>query len=289
MKFWKSLLSMALFVVLATSCGGNENILHDNYMEQEYVGCFNVINNSKKGTNVISEGTTYMFRWRSDFTADVYVYNAKFAEGMPNGINFAFEGLKWAYVNDVKTIYENDITPTWVKMNDKEIDVASYVLDELNIGVYERRLVGFTPEYMPIMSVSMTKGNVEVVTVQKQRFYFGTTAVVGESAYYPETKPFYLVSLNPTTKLASIDIYQAKFAEEMPAMDMKLENISFDVDSKKCELKVDTVIPSVEGVPVKERVISGLNGRITFDTGMDLRFNCMGDAVSAQLGFPIKQ
>ena len=65
--------------------------------------------------------------------------------------------------------------------------------------------------------------------------------------------------------------------------------LMFDVDSKKCELKVDTVIPSVEGVPVKERVISGLNGRITFDTGMDLRFNCMGDAVSAQLGFPIKQ
>lgn len=295
MKFWKTLVSVALFAVFATSCGGDEDILHDNYLEQDYTGCFNVI--SKKGVDVISEGTTYMFRWRSDYTADVYIRNAKFSKMMPDGIDIAFEGLKWGYINEVKTIYEKNIVPTSVKMKGVAMnDVSSYVLDELNIGVLERRLMDANqgempvPEYMPVINVSMKMGDVEVVTVQKQRFYFGTIGVVNASdeIYYPKPLPFYLVSLNPTTGLATLDIYQAKFAEKMPAMDMKMKDIPFEVSTTGCKFAIDEVIPTIKDVPYENYLIKNMSGAILFASGMDLRFNCMDYAVSAQLGFPIK-
>lgn len=289
MKFWKTLVSVALFAVFATSCGGDEDILHDNYLEQDYKGCFNVI--SKDGVDVVYEGTTYMFRWRSDYTADIYIKNAKFSEGMPDGIEIAFEGLAWGYVDEVKTIYEKNIVPTSVKMNDVALnDVSSYVLDELSISILERRLVGFNSEYMPVINVSMKMGDVEVVTVQKQRFYFGSTNVVNSSGeiYYSKPLPFYLVSLNPTTGLATLDIYQAKFAEKMPAMDMQMKDIPFEVSTTGCRFAIDEVVPTIGGVPYEDYMIKNMSGAVLFASGLDLRFNCMGYAVSAQLTFPIK-
>lgn len=294
MKFLKTVLSVAVFAIMATSCEKNDDILGGNYMEQDYTGSFSVL--SKKGSDgklvsVISEGTTYKFRWRADNTADIYIYNAKFSTFMPNGISIAFEGLKWSYAvgnTDVKILDVKDVVPTWVKMREQNMnDVSNYLVDEMKISIFERRLGNFTPEYIPVINLSMKVGDVEVTAIQKQRVYFGTTAVVGESIFYPTPKPVYLVSLNPTTGLATIDIYKAKFADKMPAMDMKFENIPFQVSNTGYTLASEEIIPSIKNVPYPQYAITNLNGNATLATGMDLRFNCIGFDVQAKLGFPI--
>ena len=160
MKFLKIALSVVVFALMAASCGGNENLLHDNYLEQDYSGSFNVL--SKKGANgelvsVVSEGTTYKFRWRYDNTADVYIYNAKFSTSMPNGITVAFEGLQWAYAEgntEIKVLEAKDLLPTWVEMGGQKLnDLSNFMVDELEVSVYERRLGNFNPEYIPIINL----------------------------------------------------------------------------------------------------------------------------------------
>ena len=290
MKFLKTILSVVLFAVIATSCNNNNNsILHDNYIEYEFTGNFSVIHKKSLDKSTTIEGTTYKFRWRSDFTADVYVYNAKFSAMMPDGVNIEFEGLKWTFVDEVKSISLKDVVPTKVTMNGNDVDVSTYVLNELKVNVYERRLLNFKPEYMPVINVSMSMGDIEVISVQKQMFYFGTTGVVNnqESNYFSTKSPIYLVSLDHKTKIATMDIYQAKFAENMPAMDMKFDSIPFEVSNVGYTLAVDEVIPTIGDVPYPNYAIKSLSGRADFATGLDLRFDCMHYSTTAKLGYPI--
>ena len=171
MKLLKTILSVVLFAFIATSCNNDNNsILHDNYIEHDFTGNFSVIHKKSLNKSATYEGTTYKMRWRADFTADVYVYNAKFSMGMPDGVCITFEGLKWSYVDEVKSISLKDVAPTKVTMNGNDVDVSTYVLDELKVNVYERRLLNFKPEYMPVINVSMSMGDIEVISVQKQIF-----------------------------------------------------------------------------------------------------------------------
>ncbi len=291
MKLLKTVLAIIVLALFATSCEKENNSLHENYIEQDCAAkaYFSVIHKKSVNQDAIVQGTSYMLRWRSDFTADIYVYDAKFSVRMPDGIDIAFEGLKWTYNEGVKVILENDVVPTWVKMNGQEVDASAYVLDELKINVLERRLLGFTPEYIPMINMSMSMGDIEVVTVQKNNVYFGTTGVVdnASSSFFSSKTPVYYVALDPDKKTATINIYKAKFAERMPAMDMRFPEIPIEVSSTGCKLAVEEVVPTIKDVPYPDYMIKNLNGNITYATGLDLRFDCMTYSVTARLGYPI--
>lgn len=291
MKLLKTVLATVALAVFATSCEKPDNPLHENYIEQDCAAnaYFSVIHKKSVNQDAIVQGTSYLLRWRSDFTADIYVYDAKFSVRMPDGIDIAFEGLKWTYNEGVKVILEKDVVPTWVKMNGQEVDASTYVLNELKINVLERRLLGFSPEYIPMINMSMTMGDIEVVTVQKNNVYFGTTGVVdnASSSYFSSKTPVYYVALDPSKMTATVNIYKAKFAERMPAMDMKFPEIPLEVSSTGCKLFVKEVVPTIEDVPYPDYMIKNLNGNMTYATGLDLRFDCMTYSVTAQLGYPI--
>lgn len=291
MKLLKSVLALMLLVAATTSCGGDAPSLSDNYMEQEYTGCFNYLYKKNLNAGVISTGTTYMFRWRADFTADVYVYNAKFSANMPNGINISFEGLTWRNVDGVKIVSVKDVVPTAVTMNGAAVDVSTYVIDNLRVEVMERRLMDAQSSYIPVINVSMTMGDMEAVTVQRQRVYFGSTGVFNNVANtnFITKSPYYTVTLDPSTMLATIDVYQAEFAASMPAMDMNFANVPFSVSNLGYKLTCEELIPTIKGVPYPNYKITDLEGDATFSSGLDLRFNCMDTySVQTKVGFPME-
>ncbi len=281
MKLLKSIFAIMLIATVTTSCDKNEEVYepHENYLEQDYTGCFNYIYKKSVEAGTISIGTTYKFRWRADNTADIYVYNAKFSAMMPDGINITFEGLEWKEVDGVKKITLTDVIPTAVTMNGETVDASTYVIDALNLSVIERRM---EDTYIPVINMSMTMGGVEVVTIQQRRMYFGSTMVTNNmaSTNYTSESSYYLVTLNPLTKQATIDIYQAKFAEMMPAMDMKFSEIPFELSNMGYTLACEELIPTIkEGnndVPYDEYKITNLSGVGQYDTGMDLNFDCRG-------------
>lgn len=282
MKFLKTILALVMFASVATSCSNDdEPLAHDNYMEQDYTGCFQYIYKKSLNTGVISSGTTYKFRWRGDFTADVYVYNAKFAAGMPGGINITFEGLKWSNIDGVKRIAATDVVPNAVTMNGAAVDASKYVIDALNIDVFERRLMDEQLTYIPIINMSMTMGDIEVVTIQQQKVYFGSTGVTNNAAStnFTSKTPYYAVTLDAKAMTAKIDVYNAKFAEKMPAMNMKFSGIPFKVSNLGYTLECDELIPTIKDsgvdVPYPDYKITNLSGNALFATGLNLQFDCM--------------
>lgn len=292
MKLLKTILALMMIVVMATSCSSDDapNI-DDSYMELEYDGCFNYIYKGSTNNGVISTGTSYKFRWNADNTADVHIYNAKFSSHMPDGINISFEGLRWEFVDGIKKIDINDIVPTTVTMRGESVDVSSYLIDNLTLEVFERRLLNFTPEYIPIINMSITMGDVEVVTVQKQVVYFGQTDVtnVASGTMFGQDASIYKVTLNPNNMLVTIEVYKAKFANGMPAQDMKFNGVSFDVSKDGYTLECEELIPTIKSVPYPEYKVTNLRGDATFAKGLDLRFGCMGDySVNAKLGYPME-
>lgn len=294
MKLLKSVLMLMMIVAMATSCekeyipGENEIFMELSYTEE---GCFNYIYNESADSAVISTGTTYKFRWNDDYTADVYVYNAKFSVDMPDGINISFEGLKWEMIDGWKKICVNDIVPTSVTENGNQVDVSEYVLDNLTLNVFDRRLLNFTPEYIPVINMSVKKGDVVVVTVQKQVVFSGETKVTG-GLDYGYNSAVYKVALDPSTMLATIDLYNVKFAGMMPATDMRFKGIEFKLSNKGYSLNSQALIPVVvEGdveVPNEKYKITNLKGNGVFATGLNLEFNCKGKyLVQASLGYPL--
>lgn len=293
MKFLKIILALVMFASVATSCSNDDApSAHDNYMEQNYTGCFQYIYKKSLNTGVISSGTTYKFRWRGDFTADVYIKNAKFSAGMPSGIDITFEGLKWSNIDGVKRISATDVVPNAVTMNGTAVDASKYVIDALNIDILERRLMDEQLNYIPIINMSITMGDVEVITVQRQKVYFGSTGVVNsaESTNFTSKTPYYAVTLDANTMTANIDVYNAKFAEKMPAMNMKFSGIPFNVSNLGYTLACEELIPTIKesgvDVPYPNYKITNLSGDALFATGLNLQFNCMGVfTVQAKLSY----
>lgn len=292
MKLLKTILALMMIVVMATSCSSDDapNI-DDSYMELEYDGCFNYIYKGSTNNGVISTGTSYKFRWNADNTADVHIYNAKFSSHMPDGINISFEGLRWEFVDGIKKIDINDIVPTTVTMRGESVDVSSYLIDNLTLEVFERRLLNFTPEYIPIINMSITMGDVEVVTVQKQVVYFGQTDVtnVASGTMFGQDASIYKVTLNPDNMMVTIEIYKAKFDNGMPAQDMKFNGIVFDVSKNGYTLECEELIPTIKAVPYPDYKVTNLKGNATFAKGLDLQFGCKGVfSVNAELGYPME-
>lgn len=293
MKLLKSVLTLMMIAVMVTSCDKDETPgVPETYMELDYTeeGCFNYIYKKSTSKGVVSNRTTYKFRWNDDYTADVHVYNAKFSERMPDGVNISFKGLKWEAVDDWKKISVNDIVPTVVTNNGDSVDASAFVLDNLTVNVFDRRLLNFTPEYIPIINVSMTMGDVEVVAVQKRIVYSGVTNVknVSSGAAFNHNSALYQIVLDESTMQATIDIFGAKFAEKMPAMDMKFAGVAFELSNKGYILECNELIPTIKDVPYPNYKVTNLNGDAMFETGLSLDFDCKETySVQANLGYPL--
>lgn len=296
MKILKTFLMLMMIATVATSCSNDEPSAHDNYLEQNYTGCFQYIYKKSLNVGVVSTGTTYTFRWRADFTADVYIKNAKFSAEMPKGIDIAIEGLTWKNIDGVKKIAAKDIVPTKVTVNGQEMNPSTYVIDALNLDVFERRLMDAQLSYIPNINMSIEMGDIEVITVQKQKVYFGSTGVTNNAAAtnFTSNTSYYVVTLNPETMKATIDVYGAKFADKMPSMNMKFDGVIFNVSNLGYTLTCDELVPTIkEGevdVPYPDYKITNLTGNAAFATGLKLQFNCMGVfTVQANLGYAMSE
>ena len=286
MKFLKSIFAVVTAAIMLSSCGSDE--ASDSTMEMDYTGCFNYIYNKNLATGVICTGTTYKIVWKGDFTADVYVNNAKFSKAMPDGVNILFKDLKWSYLNGIKCINATNVVPSAVTMNGGNVELSTYVLDKINVEVLERRLLNFTPEYVPVVNISMSKGDVEVITIQKYRLYVGPTEVtntMSQTKYNSPTK-YYAVTLDPVSMEAKIDIYGASFANNMPQFDMTFSGVKFELSNVGYRLNSDNLIPTIRGIKYEKYAITDLVGDGVFASGLDLQFNCKDIyAVDAKLGY----
>lgn len=70
-------------------------------------------------------------------------------------------------------------------------------------------------------------------------------------------------------------MHEAKFAANMPALEMEVPGITGNGEGKQLQVSVAETIPEIAGTPYERYVITALDGKVD-NTSFTVTFNCMG-------------
>lgn len=282
MKNFKQL-SISLAILTATlfsSCLGNKD--NEYTTTDKLTGYFNVIYD-EEGNQTIRDGVSYEVQWSysDNSTADLNILGlqlpggAKYSSVMFNDVSWRLNNRGW------QDITLTDAVPSNIP--------AGLVFDRLNIQVLNRYYGNLQFPACTMIDYTINGSDYRVISLPQQ------TVEIGETKVYSSTgdpyvlndanSPFYYFILNPVEKSAFVVIQGAKFAEQMPAMNMKFPGMKFDVDEygnimiHATEL-TPTLLASGEtdinapGTPYEGAKITNFISEYRPGSGVDLTFTC---------------
>lgn len=258
------------------SCKGESSDLVDNQTLGHCLTVAKDINTHTQAISRLSFLTQYNY---SNNTVDLAVTGIVIPKaGSVSGQAFPkmeFTGLPWAYNKfGWKVIDVKDVSPviTGVSESPKFINLQFLLLDAFDGAVY-------TPGIMYKFDVEYGESVVEI----NGCCMTGKTLSEAEGAVYcPEDdkslnedqKPIYWVDFDFETSKADLYIYNAKFLDRMPSLNMTFEDIDFNVVNGEITFNCDALTPVSGGVPFPSFPISKLKGTVDFAKGMSLEFHC---------------
>lgn len=186
-----------------------------------------------------------------------------------------FSGLPWAYNKDGwKVIEVKNVAPTITGVSEtpKFTNLRFLLLDAFDGGIY-------TPGIMYKFDVEYGESAVEIngccMTGKTKSEANGSIYCPEEDAALKEDqRPIYWVDFDFSTSKADLYIYNAKFLDRMPSLNMVFEGIDFSVANGEISLNSDALTPTCNGVPYPSFPISKLKGTVDFSKGMSLEFHC---------------
>lgn len=281
MKSVKTLLLFLSVAFVFVACDSDDSSYAASW-KYDYSNSFNYVLNVGSGKGAVYAGAKYSIEFMSDGKATVVVENVRFAQGMPE-IDMELSGLSWTLTsNSFMTIKAKDVIP----VVDGEA-MPEYTIDQLTIGVLDRSSQNDHTVFN--ISYSVLGGSFQVVAIPTQVKYYGVTDVrnIAASTDFSTTDPCYVISFSEDLT-ADVDIYGAKFAQNMPAQNMSFNDIPVVVTSNGYTLAISDLVPEIAGVPYPNYPITNFNAVADFASGVDVYFNCMEVfAVSADLGYHI--
>lgn len=233
--------------------------------EYEAKDCFNYVNDN--GTESLQPGAYYGFVF--DYVSATYSIVVKgLSDGNTLYPDFVAEGIKWSYSGPWKSSHATNVR---AKTIDGSVMPA---IMELNIHVLDRVTNG---KLDPVYQIDMTFDNgVTFVTYPVQMNYYGTTTVSAQGVKEFKTKEStYVLTIDRQTRKATVNVNNARFAENMPVgMNMVFKDIDFTVTKKTIELESASLIPEIGGDPYPAFAISQLAGSFGLSDGMSFDFHC---------------
>lgn len=269
--------SMALVV---SSCSTDD--ADDTTDGTSYTNCFNVVTEIGTNNQTVTQRPTYSISYNITKGTAIVVMNNIMSNPDGTILNLTLNDLPWDVVNG------------WRVIKASNIKAGGHVVDDLNLGFLSRT----NPFGGVVFAVSYKLDNkYQIVTLPTQINYYGVTQVQnsGDSTTEPYTNstPQYLVSLNPETMTAVLELRQAKFAPQMPAMDLKFVGLPFTATNNGYIIRQgdEPLIPQdAQGVPNPSFPITGTLVNAVMGGAVSLQFNCtagkLGDyTVKAQLEY----
>ncbi len=89
-----------------------------------------------------------------------------------------------------------------------------------------------------------------------------------------KNKPVYWVDFNFETSKADIYIFNAKFLDRMPSLNLEFTDVPFGVVNGEVTLTSDALTPEYDGIPYPSFPITNLKATVDFTKGMNLEFHC---------------
>lgn len=275
-------ISKILFVAVAfniglTSCLGDSS---DVVVEQSLGQCLSYakdVNSYAQAFSNISFAAEYN---STNYTVDLTMTGLVLpVAGSTTGLSvpkMKFTGLPWSYnALGWKVIDVENVKPQIVGMNDVPVfkDLKFMLLDNFSDK-------GFAPGIVYEFEVSLAQALAEVTGCCMT----GKTVSVAPdgSAYTPEddpvikdkNRPTYWVDFDFEDMKADIYLYNAKFLDRMPSLNLEFPDVPFTVSQGKVYLDCAALTPVYDGVPNKGFPISQLKGTVDFSEGMSLSFHC---------------
>ena len=222
------------FILAVAACLGFTSCLSDKNNEETITtncpGYINAIYDPATGKTVYSDGVAYELKVNyTKSTADIQITGLKTPDGysypplLLSNLKFVTNSRGWMEFNEV------DLMPS--------SGTGSPVFTRFHIEMLNRTVGNY---YVPCLDISYTINNTYTVhSVASGYIEVGTTNVTATLAdgktftYTPDDNnaPSYTINLDGKTQKATVFITGAKFAEQMPAMNMKFKDIPFSIDA----------------------------------------------------------
>lgn len=271
MNKFLNLMAIALFAVSVTSCGDDEP---SSEIRKEFDSLTNYVYtiNTATGDTLLADGCGITLTFDSDGKAAVRL----------DAVNAGGKSI-WIDCADVEWTINRD-------NGSRSIYVAQ--LPARTGGYQTATVTDFTVSYldrvynnveMPAYQITMTvDGNCKVRVMQRMVYSFGETVVttMRNGAKYETTETFYGVSFDRTKMTSSIVMYNAKFAENMPAQTaLTIPDVPFKLSAEGFTLAVDSVTPLAPppaSIPMPEMKVTDLSASGVYGGRQSLKFNVAG-------------
>ena len=254
--FYLIALAIAIF---ATSCEPHDE---DNKFVEK-IGLNQLYTVTVDNNTTLYEATRFTYELNyTTATADITIEGVKFNSMMP-AITMKIKDIRFTKSTSGIKLNATNIIP---EVNDKP--VPEYTISSLNCRLANSEITTFTTSML-----SFVVNNSITVAVYPQPITFehdsNTRVSIPFSSnsedYFSFEGASYAIYLNQTNNLAQIYVYNMKFAEAMPAMNMIFPNVPYTATSSGFELKCDELIPTLnnaEKTPVETYPISVFNAKV---------------------------
>lgn len=292
MNILRTLSLAALAVVAAglSSCTDDDNT--ETIYEYRFTRCYGVVTDLQD-TNAETVSSDIAIVMRADWNKGTSMFEVSgLSIGSYKYPVITIQGSKWAQLNNSLWAESKGCTSASLQ------NMTPLSIDEFNLLWNDRTsLVAAVGTYDPALKYQFVLDGRYKVVGSRQPFCIGGTTVstAPDGSSFTSDASLYVVSLDFTNRVASIDIANASFAAGMPSLNMQFAGIPFTVDSDaNVTLSVDALIPTIADVPQPNYPISGLKCVVNPSQGRSsLEFVCSFRgapfSVKADLGFDTYQ
>jgi len=219
------------------------------------------------GNSLLSSGASYrVLNNLDDGTLTLEIGNLK----LPNNtyISMKVENQRYSY---------NESGAMVMRIPSYTSNVAgmSHTITNLDFEYYSRYL---NQQAFPMLVMSYEiDGQYNVRVIYSPAYYWGNTVVTdqdGKSYTNSSQSSFYGIQFFHDTKVATFGAFSAKFAENMPAMNMTFKDIPFTLDQYSYNASIDELIPNIGETPYPNYKISDFRMTGTWGGQQTLSFTC---------------
>ncbi len=276
-------LSISFAILTATlfsSClGDHEN---DYTTTDKLTGYFNVIFDNE-GNQTFKGGVSYEVKWwyNTDQKAEFSIMGLQLPDGQKYSA-VTFSDVSWRLNNrGWQDISLTDAKPSNIP--------GGLVFDKLNFQMLNRIYGSLQFPACSMIEYTVNNNEYRVISLPQQTVEVGETRVMDNSGkefkLSEANSPFYYFILNPDDQSAFLVIQGAKFAEQMPAMNMKFPGLKFNVDEYgNIIMHGDDITPTLmnegvtdinaAGTPFEAAKITNFVSDYRPGSGVDMTFTC---------------
>lgn len=254
--------------VTLTSCLGDpENVITQDLSPYTFVY---VVDNQTNQLSSISDAATFVMKTELNSNkVDISIDNLKLPDG---------RYISLTVPSQTATITDQGATHLQIPYFTSVSNGYTYNVSDFNMDYYIRYFNG--QNFSLLVCNYTVDSRYSVRVVYTPAYYWGATQVVdSEGKVFNNTSmsSFYGMSFDINTGKGKLALVGAKFAEEMPAMNMVFPDIPYTLNQMGFSFKTDAVTPLINNVPFPSYKITDLEITGYYGSPVIVKFTCTID------------